>query len=355
MNNANHTSVVKRNQQRVRRFVFTINNPTDLEINSLSLCNFTFLTYGKEHFANPGLTPHLQGCAVIGRQMAFSTLKKTPGFERAHIEQMKGTIEQAVAYCHKEDPTPFVLGDLPKPGKRNDILNAVQKLKSGTTIKQLVHDDDEAAVVFVKYHRGLQALATQLTPSRTNPPTIIWISGSTGSGKTRSTLEFADKLGLDFWISNESLQWFDGFNGQPVAIFDDYRTSFCKFGFLLRLLDRYPLRVPVKGGFVVWNPRYIFVTTPKSPEATWNLRTPEDIQQLVRRVSYQIIDQDYDSIRERLREVLDDTNLDGSDAGLLGGLVVPVPIVSDSEGTEEELMENKEDSYEDIYYTDLSK
>ena len=266
-NNASRTnnqSVVRRtkNQQRLSRFVFTLNNPTGEEIEKIHEAKVNFLTYGKEHYNEPGATPHLQGCCVIGRQLALSTVKKWPGFTRMHIENMKGTIEQAVAYCHKEDEEPYIMGEMPKPGKRNDIHQVVEKMKEGKTVKQLCNEDDDACVVFVKYHRGLLNLEAQLTPDRVEPPTVIWISGKTGTGKTRCTLEFAERLNLGYWISNESLQWFDGYNGQPIAIFDDYRSSFCKFQFLLRLLDRYPLRVPIKGGFSTWCPKYIFITTP---------------------------------------------------------------------------------------------
>lgn len=348
MNNANNASLARRNQQRIRRFVFTINNPTDSEILSLSGCGFTYLTYGKEHFDNPGATPHLQGCAVIGRQVAFSTLKKIPGFERAHIEAMKGTLEQAIAYCHKEDTKPYVLGEPPCPGKRNDILSTVQKLKEGKTLKQLCNEDDDAAVVFVKYSRGLTLLQSNLTPSRTEPPRIIWIYGPTGIGKTRSAVEFCTVRSLEFWMSNDSLQWFDGYSRQPVVIIDDYRTSFCRFNFLLRLLDRYPLSVPFKGGYAIWNPEYIFITSPKNPSDTWNLRTPEDLQQLDRRVSLSVTGEDHESITRRIYEFLADPVVDEQPTGLLG---VAQPITLDDSDSDAE----EEDSYADEYYFSLDK
>jgi len=38
------------------------------------------------------------------------------------------------------------------------------------------------------------------------------------------------------------------------------------FNFLLRLMDVYPLEVPVKNGFKIWNPKYLFITCPRIPE-----------------------------------------------------------------------------------------
>ena len=47
-------------------------------------------------------------------------------------------------------------------------------------------------------------------------------------------------------MSSRNLQWFDGYMGQKVVCFDDFRKDFCTFHELLRLLDRYPMDVPVK-------------------------------------------------------------------------------------------------------------
>lgn len=55
--------------------------------------------------------------------------------------------------------------------------------------------------------------------------------------------------------------WFDGYLGESVAVFDDFRPWWCRFDYLLALLDRYPIRVPVKGGFVNWIPEIIIITT----------------------------------------------------------------------------------------------
>lgn len=57
----------------------------------------------------------------------------------------------------------------------------------------------------------------------------------------------------------------------------------CKFSFLLRLLDIYPLQVPVKGSFVDWCPENIYITTPYNVEETFSLQS-EHLKQLTRRI-----------------------------------------------------------------------
>lgn len=80
--------------------------------------------------------------------------------------------------------------------------------------------------------------------------------------------------------------WFDGYVGQTRVIFDDFRPWWCEFSWLLRLLDRYPIQVPVKGGFVNFIPEEIIITTNKSPEDAFGMyRSNEDLQQLRRRLT----------------------------------------------------------------------
>jgi len=287
----------KRNviRNRLSRFVFTLNNYTKKELTSIKAFPCKWMIVGKE-VSTTG-TPHLQGACVIGGQKEYSTVKKYYGFKRAAVFTMKGTPSDSLAYCSKEDTHPFIKGDMPKPGKRNDIHDVVTKLRSGRTLVDLIKsDDDEGSIAaLVRYHRGFQYVASILTPARTEPPTVVWIHGTTGTHKTRCAV----KLGCDvggpdgFWLSSGSLRWFDGYVGQPVAIFDDLRTKHARFWELLRLLDRYAMRVEIKGGSVHWTPKFIIITAPKSPSDMWNLRCNEDIEQLVRRCHVILDSSDY--------------------------------------------------------------
>lgn len=274
-----------RNQtgQRLSRFVFTLNNYTKEEEDAIKDADVTWLCFGHEVGDNG--TPHLQGACVIGKRLSFSTVKKQPGFARCHIETMRGKPEDSRAYCSKQDKTNFFeKGMMPQPGKRNDLHTAIEVLKSGRNLQQLIVEEDVSVVATVaRYPRGLQLISESLTPPRSCEPIVLWISGPTGVGKTRASIETAELYGLEYWISNGTFQWFDGYRGQPLVIADDYRTSFSKFPFLLRLLDRYKLDVPIKGGYVRWNPYIIIITAPKSPTAMWDLRSDEDLQQLSRR------------------------------------------------------------------------
>lgn len=270
----------------LRRICFTANNYGDGALAALKKIDYVrYACVGKE--VGESGTPHLQGMATFTKPVKFNTIRKdftaATGSRNCHIAQMIGSPEQASKYCKKDGD--FVeWGDVPNPGKRNDLRDAVAEIQAGKTINDL-SDDVNHGTVIVKYHKGLTFLSNELQkklPLRKK--LVVWIHGETGIGKTRKAMDFA-AASKGWWISNESLKWFDGYSGQQVAIFDDLRYKHCSFSFLLRLLDRYELSVPIKGGFARWNPGVIFVTAPKTPREMFQTewREEEDLRQIERR------------------------------------------------------------------------
>ncbi|AIF34799.1 replication-associated protein [Sewage-associated circular DNA virus-11] len=292
--------------KRLSRFVFTLNNYTAEEEQVIQLLGTTlkmkWLIYGRE-VGEKG-TPHLQGAAVIGRQLAWKTIKNSFP-PRTHLEEMKGTPRESFIYCTKEDKEYYQFGEEPKPGKRNDLLDAVASLRKTSSFRDFVKDDQNASV-YVKYTRGLTAFRSLLreprSPSR--PPTVYWLHGPTGAGKTKHAWEFLEGyFGTDqeTWISNGSLRWFDGYDGHRGVILDDIRADSVPYNELLRLLDRYPYRVEYKGGTTEWIPEIIIITAPMGPYQFF--RVGDDIEQLLRRVNGGIFEFTIDGPNPRLQTV----------------------------------------------------
>lgn len=115
---------------------------------------------------------------------------------------------------------------------------------------------------------------------REDPPYVTVLHGPTGSGKTRRAFEHDPEL----W-SYPGSGWFDGYYGQATVLFDDFSGSEFKITFLLRLLDRYPMQVPVKGGFTWWAPEQIFITSNLSPDRWYPNAHIEHVRALQRRFS----------------------------------------------------------------------
>jgi len=224
---------------------------------------------------------HWQAYARLSGAFRFTTVKTwLPG---AHLSLAKGNEKQNITYCTKEDSRvagPYQRGEPSCPGKRSDIDSVRESVRSGKRLCQIADEvSSYQALRFAEKYITLQPV-----PER-DPPVVYWFHGSTGGGKTREAWSRARSIGASPWCSHDSLQWFDGYTGQEYVIIDDFRGSTCKFCFLLKLLDRYPLMVPIKGGYVRWQPTVIVITSPLEPQHVYN-KSGEDIAQLVRRIDF---------------------------------------------------------------------
>jgi len=283
--------------QRYKNFVFTLNNYTEEEYTWITTtfpewC--TWLCVAKE--VGESGTPHLQGACVLKKRTTRSTIARLEGFKRAWHHQMNGKPEHSLAYTSKQDKSPFVFGEFATrgQGRRNDLASTTKEILAGKNMAELAKEDVAHAVVIVKYHKGLQFLNNLVQVRRTEKPRVYWLHGPTGVGKTRIAHEFAQHMEIPadrqhIWISRGTFQWFDGYDGQPLAIMDDFRSKqLPNFAYLLRLLDRYDMAVPFKGGFTEWRPKVIIFTCPMSPDVCFERRkehVPEDINQLNRRLT----------------------------------------------------------------------
>lgn len=158
------------------------------------------------------------------------------------------------------------------------------------SLSQLVKEGVISISHVQSYKRGLDILRLEeASGKKTEKPYVHWYYGKTGTGKTRSAFEEASKkYGESIWWSSTNDSWFDGYIGQEAVIIDDLRARTWNFSFLLRLLDRYPITVPIKGGFSSWRPKEIWITAPECPERIYrNYQTNEPydgIEQLQRRI-----------------------------------------------------------------------
>lgn len=271
--------------RRSKRWCFTINNPTAEEEEAVrrlgvELSVVTYICFGRERGEED--TPHLQGYVEFGIRRRFGFVKVTV-CQRAHVEAAKGSPRDASDYCKKDgDWEEYGVLSLVGQGRRTDLEEIKARMDEGVSVSGIA---SEYFSQWVQYRRSFSAYAQMVLPGRASPPEVIVLEGATGVGKTR----FATEIGIQeggYWISSDpTLRWFDGYNGQPVAILDDYAGE-GQFRFLLRLLDRYELDVPVKGGFVKWIPRIIFLTTNKSIEQ-WYVN--EDTAPLRRRVRWELV------------------------------------------------------------------
>lgn len=195
--------------------------------------------------------------------------------KRTSLRKADGDAEQNRAYCSK-DENYVQFGELPKQGKRNDIETIKAQVKAYLPIDEIMlsatsYQSARHAELLMKYQK-------QPPPMKR---TIKWYHGESGSGKTRQAIE---ESGDSYYITMKDLKWWDGYTGQKTIIIDDFRKDFCTFHELLRILDRYPYRVNLKGSTIWLQPttENIIITSSRSPQDVYETR--EDIEQLLRRI-----------------------------------------------------------------------
>lgn len=261
-------------ENAVKCWTFTYNNyPDDLSSFNSALTEISqYAIYGFE--VGESGTRHLQGYIQLKKKERLGTLRDKLG--PIHYEHARAGYEENKAYCSKDGN--FVeFGTPALAGKRRGLADACELVRNGRSIKEVAESDPE---VFVRYHRGLRELQATLNRRRDFKTEVFWFYGPTGTGKSRRCAELEPEA---YWKPATS-RWWDGYEGQEAVVIDDYRRDLCTFAELLRLFDRYPLYIEVKGGTRSFVSRRIYITTPKSPEETWEGRTEEDLAQLLRRI-----------------------------------------------------------------------
>jgi hypothetical protein len=261
------------NNSTARRWCFTLNNYTQQDIDRINgLSNDDRVRYcviGAEVAASG--TPHLQGYIELRQSVRIGGIKGIIGRQDVHVEKAGGTALQASEYCKKEGNVVGEFGVLGgSQGSRTDLSAVQEAIRSGSNLVDLAREHFPA---FVKYSRGLQAAMCLLTPPRSWRTQCVWLWGPTGSGKSRRAARESEALcpGSVCWLPDQSLKWFDGYCGHKGIVLDDF-TGTAELAFLLRLLDRYPLKVPVKGGFQEFVGRIVWITSNYSPSACYGGR-----------------------------------------------------------------------------------
>lgn len=198
----------------------------------------------------------------------MTAIKKLKYMEKVHLEKRRGTPTEARNYCMKDDtrvpdqtPTEVGLWNEKQQGKRSDILVATEMLDSGASMMEVA---DALPATYVRMHKGLNSYQ-QLHPpaSPANPPCVTLLFGPPGVGKTRMAREAHPFNELYVAPIGSSFKWYDGYSKEPAVLFDDFdgKLSAVPLSNVLPTIDRYVIRVPVKGSHVWFRPTTIYITS----------------------------------------------------------------------------------------------
>lgn len=267
-----------------RNWTFTLHNWTTentLAIDGLvAVRKAQYVIYGKEVCPESG-RPHLQGYIEFNRVTERSVVKNKVQCQHVHLEPRYSTQENAIEYC-KKDGDWVEFGIAKQQGKRNDLVQLANAVNEGKTLKEIAEEHPED---WIKFHKGITSLRAMLTQPRNleNDPMVIVRVGPTGTGKTRIAHE--DYPDAYVW-GPENLKWWNGYDGQTTIIMDEFRGQI-PFGILQRLMQRYPMQVEYKGGYVDIVADTFIITSPIHPSQWYNpanMKASDKIGQLKRRI-----------------------------------------------------------------------
>lgn len=269
-------------RQQSKHWCFTCNNPiSDLTFNAETVA---YAVWQKEQ-GDSG-TPHYQGYLQATKVIRLTGARKIlmlAGHRNAHVEVKRGTVQQAVTYCRKEDTRvagPFEFGELPitKQGERTD-LNTLRTAVKGKRKWTDIADDDDLNPLLAKFHRYArwirQEYELETQPKWRNVQVeVLW--GPTGCGKTRKAMD----EGAFKW-NPCTPEWWDGYRGEEILLIDEFYGQI-KPSRLLQLLDGHPCLLPIKGAatYAVWTKVYI---TSNSDPASWYTDIPPAVKAALQR------------------------------------------------------------------------
>lgn len=277
-------NVAQAGESRASYWVFTINNWTEAEqqhLRDISLDErVAFISWGREVAPTTG-TRHLQGHLELTSRLRFRQVRTLLG-ERVWLAVRRGTFEQAEEYVEKD-------GEFESFGERRSSgrgsRSDLEALKADLDARLPLRDvADMNFGAFLRYQRGIQAYRLLHAVPRNWRTEVIVYWGVTHSGKTHHIYANAKNM-EDVWRKTPG-KWFDSYDQQEITLFDEFKPSQYDITFMLELLDRWPLQVEIKGGFVNWAPREIYITSNMDPSLWYANALPEHRAALMRRIGH---------------------------------------------------------------------
>lgn len=211
---------------------------------------------------------HLQGhlrLRTTCRRKAVQKLLEplsSASFTTHHVEPARGSDEEGREYCTKDGDF-FEHGQMASPGTRSDLTNLTTLIRTGVSLRECYETHPEVT------HRTMRA--TQIAcglyhrPRRTWKTHCLILWGQPETGKSRRAwTAYPDAYAMPA-PTGSSGGWFDDYEGQSEVIIDDF-YGWIKWTTFLQMADRYPMKVPTKGGHADFLAKVIVITSNANPE-----------------------------------------------------------------------------------------
>lgn len=242
------------------KYQLTINDPLDkgythqriFEIFKTNFKTLSYICLADEQ----GSIFHSHIFVVFSSRVRFSMIKKY--FPEAHIEKVKGSVSDNVLYIKKEGKwennslkqETKIQGSFKEygtqppdsKGKRNDMSELYQMVLDDMTNAEILAINQDYILQIDKLDKVRTTILTERFKETVRLDLeVIYISGATGTGKTRGVLE--ENGYANVYRVTDYSHPFDSYSCQPVIAFDEFRSSL-KMKEMLLYCDIYPIELP---------------------------------------------------------------------------------------------------------------
>ncbi len=289
----------------IQRYAFqlTINNPLGHgfdhhKIKETLVSYFStvkFFCMADETGENGTFHTHIYVC--FSSRVRWSTVKKH--FESAHIEIANGTVQSNIDYIKKSgkwentdksetrvEGTYEEWGTVPKQkGNIPEMEELLQLIKDGYSNMEILNLNNDYILNLEKLDRiRTTYLVDKYKNERRLNLKVIYISGATGTGKTRGVLDAHGDANV--YRISDYMHPFDHYSCEEVIAFDEFRSSL-RISDMLNYCDIYPIQLPSRysNKFACYRTVYII--------SNWNLEdqysevqkdSPESWKAFLRRI-----------------------------------------------------------------------
>lgn len=201
---------------------------------------------------------HTHIFVVFASRVRFSMVKRY--FEEAHIEKCKSNVSTNIQYVQKSgrwqndeseqekkiEGTFEEYGTRPpdSKGKRSDMSELYQMVMDNLTDAEILAQNQDYIVQLPLISRVRTTILTEKYKDTVRLDLkVIYVSGATGTGKTRGILERHGYSNV--YRVTDYIHPFDSYNCQPVIAFEEFRSSM-RISEMLLYCDIYPIELPAR-------------------------------------------------------------------------------------------------------------
>ena len=238
---------------------------------------------------------HYQGYVEWATPTRFARCKLLLGFDSVHVEKRIKTRSEAREYCRKEDSHvdgPWEAGRwIGHQDAPCHLTECIHMLRDGANMVEVA---DFAPAVWARNHNALRIYQSWCARGRDPevPSRVVVFFGPPGVGKTRFAWHDLHFLGKPYFNKSSGDRWFDGYAGEQHMLIDDFEPDVGGIRYWLRVFDRYPMPVAIKGGFVQLRTTLIYITSNVHPSEWFPEALP--VHQLALKRRIEIIDMTYE-------------------------------------------------------------